>query len=104
MAGISMTRKQKRLTRSMVLFVAGLGGVIAETVYSLRFHQTPDSTLVLLFAAMMGLPVYLQQDAKRDSRTPSHPAHTDSNQSDSKSKAPNTSPGTGSESGDGDGP
>lgn len=97
MAGISMTRKQKQvLTRSMVLFVVGLGGVIAETVYSLRYHQTPDSTLVLLFAAMMGLPVYLQQDAKRNANTPGKPPNTPSDESDSEPKAPNTSQGKGS--------
>lgn len=59
-----MTKRGRRITRSVILFSAGLTGVALETLYSLRFHQTPDSTLILLFSAMMGLPVYLSQDSK----------------------------------------
>lgn len=55
-----------KLTRSACLFTVGVIGVCAETVYSLRFHQTPDPTLLIIFAAMMGLPVYLSQDSKGD--------------------------------------
>lgn len=61
-----MTRRGRRITRSVVLFCAGLTGVGLETLYSLRYHESPDSTLVLLFSAMMGLPVYLSQDKSRD--------------------------------------
>lgn len=63
-----MSRRGRRITRGLVLFSAGLIGVGLETLYSLRFHEAPDSTLVLLFSAMMGLPVYLSQDtaSRRD--------------------------------------
>ncbi len=47
-----------RVTRAGVLFTAGLLGVIHETVIS----STDRPTLLLLFAAMMGLPAFLQTD------------------------------------------
>lgn len=63
-----MTRRRSRfkITRPRILFAAGILGIAVETLWSLGYHQTPDSTLVLVFSAMMGLPVYLAQDAKRD--------------------------------------
>lgn len=54
----------RKIKRSAILFTTGLAGTIAETIYSLKDKQAPDSTLVLLFAAMMGLPVFLTQDLK----------------------------------------
>ena len=45
----------KRITQGSVLFVAGLAGVIHETVIG----QADRPTLLLLFAAMMGLPAFL---------------------------------------------
>lgn len=68
-----MTRRGRRITRGVVLFSAGLLGVGLETLYSLRYHESPDSTLILLFSAMMGLPVYISQDNKgRGDRDRSH--------------------------------
>lgn len=43
--------------RDIVLFVVGLGGVLHETV--LTASERP--TLLILFAAMMGLPAFLRQ-------------------------------------------
>jgi len=59
-----VTRRQRKVTRSLVLFIAGLAGVALETFYSLHNHETPDSTLILLFSGMIGLPVYLAQDSR----------------------------------------
>lgn len=53
-----------KLTRSAILFAAGVIGITSETVYSLQYHETPDPTLLILFAAMLGLPIYLSQDAR----------------------------------------
>lgn len=47
--------------RDTVLFFAGLGGVFYETVYS----KADRPTLLLLFAAMMGLPAFLRTDEQR---------------------------------------
>lgn len=49
--------------RDIVLFFGGLGGVAHETLVS----TTDRPTLLLLFAAMMGLPAFLRQDAKNSS-------------------------------------
>lgn len=46
--------------RDLVLFLAGIGGVFHETV--LATQERP--TLLILFAAMMGLPAFLQKDGK----------------------------------------
>lgn len=53
--------KQKwrlKLSRDIVLFVAGLAGVLHETV----FQNGERPTLLLLYAAMMGLPLYLRKN------------------------------------------
>lgn len=54
----------KRLTakvaRDTVLFVGGLLGVVHETLWS----KADRPTLLLLFAAMMGLPSFLGKDEK----------------------------------------
>jgi hypothetical protein len=47
--------------RDVILFMAGLAGVIHETAVS----ATERPTLLLLFAAMMGLPAFLRADAKK---------------------------------------
>lgn len=47
--------------RDIVLFIGGLIGVMHETV----FAATERPTLLILFAAMLGLPAFLQQ-AKGD--------------------------------------
>jgi hypothetical protein len=47
-----------------VLFLAGLGGVIHETVFS----NLDRPSLLVLFAAMMGLPAFLGLDRTRTRR------------------------------------
>jgi hypothetical protein len=46
-----------RITRDLVLFIAGLLGVLHETVLS----TAERPTLLILFAAMLGLPLFLQK-------------------------------------------
>lgn len=46
--------------RSIVLFTAGIAGIAYETI----FNQTDRPTLLILFAAMMGLPLFLKADEK----------------------------------------
>ncbi len=50
-----------RLARDLTLFLGGLLGVLHETVFTSL--DRPD--LLLLFAAMMGLPAFLGLDARR---------------------------------------
>lgn len=52
------------LIRAVVLFFAGLVGVGYETV----FEHSDRPTLLLLFAAMIGLPVFLNGRVKLDER------------------------------------
>ena len=47
--------------RDVILFFGGLVGVAHEALAS----GTPDPTLLLLYAAMMGLPAFLRQDERR---------------------------------------
>lgn len=47
--------------RDITLFVGGLAGVFHETVVS----NVERPTLLILFAAMLGLPAFLRQDAKQ---------------------------------------
>lgn len=47
--------------RNITLFVGGLAGVLHETVVS----TAERPTLLILFAAMMGLPAFLQADQNR---------------------------------------
>lgn len=47
-----------RAIRDGVLFVAGLAGIFYETV----FQDADRPTLLLLFAAMVGLPAFLGYD------------------------------------------
>lgn len=55
-----MRRWKLRLSRDIVLFAAGLGGVIHETV----IEKGERPTLLILYAAMMGLPIYLRGNGK----------------------------------------
>jgi hypothetical protein len=48
------------LIRDILLFFGGLAGVAYETLGS----QADRPTLLLLFAAMMGLPAFLRADEK----------------------------------------
>lgn len=44
--------------RDAVLFIGGAGGVVHETLLS----KTDRPTLLILFAAMMGLPAFLRPE------------------------------------------
>ncbi len=50
-----------RLSRDTALFLGGLAGIVHETVIS----ETDRPTLLLLFAAMVGLPAFLRSDEKK---------------------------------------
>lgn len=50
--------KQFPAIRDILLFVGGLAGVFHETVIS----TAERPTLLILFAAMMGLPAFLRSD------------------------------------------
>jgi hypothetical protein len=55
--------------RDVILFFGGLAGVFNETVLT----STERPTLLILFAAMMGLPAFLRSDDKNQG-PPSPPA------------------------------
>ena len=57
-------QKWRGLTRDTVLFVAGLAGIFHET---LVHAGTERPTLLLLFGAMIGLPLFLRADDRKDS-------------------------------------
>lgn len=46
--------------RDVLLFFGGMAGVVHETLLS----KADRPTLLILFAAMMGLPAFLQSEAK----------------------------------------
>jgi len=48
--------------RDMILFFGGLAGVANEAL----FQNAERPTLLLLYAAMMGLPAFLRADDKND--------------------------------------
>jgi len=52
--------------RTFVLFTAGLAGVAYETLVS----SADRPTLLILFAAMMGLPLFLKADEKTRAHVP----------------------------------
>lgn len=52
------------LARDIALFVAGLAGVAHETLLA----KAERPTLLLLFAAMLGLPAFLRADEKRNEK------------------------------------
>lgn len=55
------TRKPAvRLSRDIVLFVTGLAGVLHETL----FTNGERPSLLILFAGMMGLPLYLRRNGE----------------------------------------
>lgn len=54
-------RSRVRVTRNTVLFVVGLLGVAHETL----INNVDRPTLLLLFAAMIGLPAFINQDEKK---------------------------------------
>lgn len=49
-----------RNIRDVVLFLGGLGGVAHETLVA----EVSDPQLLILFAAMMGLPAFLRGDER----------------------------------------
>lgn len=49
------------VVRDLILFFAGLGGVAHETLIG----SADRPTLLLLFGAMMGLPIFLRADERR---------------------------------------
>jgi hypothetical protein len=53
-----------RPQRKDVLFVIGLAGIALE---EMRLFGDPSETLLLLFAAMIGLPLVLRADEQRRS-------------------------------------
>lgn len=57
-----MLKLPLRMTRSGVLFAVGLLGVFHETV----INEVDRPTLLLLFAAMIGLPAFIRQDQGND--------------------------------------
>lgn len=61
-------KKLRRVTRDGILFVTGLAGIAYETIIGLE-----RPTLLLLFAAMIGLPAFLQADEKRSERGEKQP-------------------------------
>ena len=52
------------LVRDVILFIGGLAGVAHETLIT----HVERPTLLLLFAAMMGLPAFLGRDEKRNGK------------------------------------
>jgi choline-glycine betaine transporter len=63
--------KQWPAIRDILLFVGGLAGVFHETVLATGAERP---TLLILFAAMMGLPAFLRQDDKRQPKDEPEPA------------------------------
>lgn len=57
-------RWKLKLTRDAVIFAVGVGGIIHETL----FTQSDRPTLLILFAAMIGLPAFLRFDENRGGR------------------------------------
>lgn len=57
-----------RPQRKDVLFVVGLVGIALEEA---RVFGEPSETLLLLFAAMIGLPLVLRADEMRQDQPPS---------------------------------
>ena len=55
-----MRQRRQRITRDLVLFVAGLAGIAWETL----FEEVDRPALLALFGGMLGLPLYLRRDEK----------------------------------------
>lgn len=60
-------QRRIRITRDSVLFAAGLMGIAYETLIS----GTERATLLLLFAAMIGLPAFLprEREPRKEARS-----------------------------------
>lgn len=57
---VSISDKRLRITRDGVLFVIGVLGIAHETLVA----NAERPTLLILFAGMVGLPVFLNKDEK----------------------------------------
>lgn len=79
-----MKMRRIKNPRSLVLFIGGIAGITFETFYSLQYKQSPDSGLIVLFGAMVGLPAFLSQDVKgkRDDHRGSAPSPKDTDGSE----------------------
>lgn len=53
--------------RDAILFVFGLGGILYETLLQ---HGPERPTLLAIFAAFAGLPIFLRADAKKKEEPP----------------------------------
>lgn len=73
-----------RPQRKDILFVVGLIGIALEEA---RVFGEPSETLLLLFAAMIGLPLVLRADEQRQS-PPSTPDTTSGHDSSAGSEVP----------------
>lgn len=62
-----MTLPAFRTIRDRVLFLVGLAGVASQTV-AFFMGLDPSETLLVTFAAMMGLPAFLRADEKSNGR------------------------------------
>ena len=67
---MALPSRRVRLTRNTVLFVVGLAGVAHETLVT----NADRPTLLLLFAAMIGLPAFIGADERTQALPPSTPA------------------------------
>ncbi len=61
---MKIPQQQWQNGRDIILFLAGLSGVVHETLVS----TVDRPTLLILFAAMMGLPAFLKKDEKKSSQ------------------------------------
>lgn len=62
-----MSPRSLRTARSIILFVVGIAGIVYETL----IEQGDKPTLLILFAAMVGLPAFLRIDeGKHDGKEP----------------------------------
>lgn len=70
-------------SRDIILFFGGLAGVFNETVLT----NTERPTLLILFAAMMGLPAFLRQDDKNGKAPPLPPPPSQQELDDQEARA-----------------
>jgi hypothetical protein len=59
-AAVPQWKREWPFIRDVVLFVCGLAGIAHETLVS----SAPDPSLLVLFAAMAGLPAFLNKDER----------------------------------------
>lgn len=57
---MSLVWPQWEFVRTLTLFFAGLGGVI----YEMLFVHPADYGLLVLFGAMMGIPIFLNKSGR----------------------------------------